>query len=457
MTAIESANWVIERISAFAAAIGDPFSEREKYMLRQSIDFFDDSMREEFIALNKKTVMKIRETIVDEKLDGSDCVEVRHNLFIPPLWKEHYLNVYESDLPWMISHCAQSALINEPTLGETEPWISPRVTSGFRESILKKAKKNNSVNSADEFSLITATVNLFLLTNDWIWRSEKFIHLVLAGENAEDEMSRVRSRVEVINIFNSIGDVDDDVTSAWSLFLLDEKIHDSGVDRRELLRSKTRFGVNSLLSKSNLVAKGLLKEDFLESPSELLLLIAMFDYQCMQIGVRPVAVKHYAVLACRLAAIAANSTLFTDQTEVAIRRVQRFAQTLDGAVRMLERCLDQNWTLEQFIDQMRHCEPLVDGPVAYMNLVELGKKIDSESLAEWRDEFHEALDLLRDQVESEQIDGDQFESFREDADETHDRHRSPSHRLRQIDELLDSGLITLEEYEVKRREILNDI
>ena len=75
-----SANWIIGRICGYADAVSEPFSYYELLLLRQSLEFFNETNRADFLALNKKTVQMIRETIEDEKLDRAECVEARSGL-----------------------------------------------------------------------------------------------------------------------------------------------------------------------------------------------------------------------------------------------------------------------------------------------------------------------------------------------------------------------------------------
>ena len=45
MKGLNSANWIIEQIGAFARAAGEPFSAEELFMLKQPVGYFNESNR----------------------------------------------------------------------------------------------------------------------------------------------------------------------------------------------------------------------------------------------------------------------------------------------------------------------------------------------------------------------------------------------------------------------------
>jgi hypothetical protein len=309
-----AANWIIGKITEYAKATNEPFSERELHFLRLSIMDFDLKDREEFLAVNSKMVRIIRDTITDEKLAGAECVEARPGLYIPPDWKENYLKVYDSELPWLVSHCAQSAMLSEPTLGESTWWQSPRVTNGFRPSVVGQVETNSiSTASADEeFDALISAFQGFIGVGGLV---KAFISMIqkAAGLPAMDEDFEAWSRVEAVLIAFSLSDLDDDVTASFAHLIVDKEILSTDVNQRESLTSKTIPGANSVFSREKVMTWEVAQHYSMQKPTAVLTMAFSLDQLCERLGIAPVGVKLYAIKAANLAGAVVTSSVFSSQ------------------------------------------------------------------------------------------------------------------------------------------------
>jgi hypothetical protein len=471
---VSSATWIMERIAAYASSVGEPFTAEETYMLKQSIGFFNETNRAEFLALNKKTVRMIRESIVREKLDGADCEEVRAGLFIPPQWRRNYLDVYDSNLPWLLSHCTQSAMLHDPTLGETEDWESPRIVSGFRDSELTNAKKSDPfLNSDTEFGLLLAAIKTYFGVIDSIVICQKLLMKIVGGEEPVEETIRLLARSEVVNVINSFSELDDDITSAWSIFVLDEKIHESGTDARSLLRSKTKFGTNIVFSKAELNAKGLYETDFCTRPSSFYLdFVANFDFMCKQFGVEAIATKRYASSLLNLALTVINSSVFSrggasslkssNVSESQSIALGGFASMLLGLVDVIEISEDDLNEVDNFRHDLLKSRSRKSSSTDLRTVLEYGKEVNSSDFQEqWREFFFSTVRalavnrVLKQKIEEIEI--DEIDPQLELARVSESEVNSIASRLSQLEDLLSKGLISQSEYESKRKQIIEQI
>lgn len=478
MKGVSSATWIMERIAAYASSVGEPFTSEETYMLKQSIGFFNETNRAEFLALNKKTVRMIRGSIDREKLDGADCVEVRAGLFIPPQWRRNYLEVYDSNLPWLLSHCAQSAMLHDPTLGETENWESPRIVSGLRDPVVKNAKKSDPLlNSETEFGLLLAAIKTYFGVIDSIVICQKLLMKIVGGEEPIEETIRFLARGEVVNVLNSFSELDDDITSVWSIFVLDEKIHELEIDPRSLLRSKTKFGSSIVFSKAELAAKGLYETDFCSRPSSFYLdFVANFDFMCKQFGVEAIATKRYASSLLNLALTVINSSVFSRggasslnssvASESQSIALGAFASMLFGLVDVIENSEDDLNEVDNFRRDLLLAGSRKSSSTDLRAVLEFGKEVNSSDFQEqWRESFFSsvrsfAVNRVLNQ-EIEEIDIEDIEDIEEIEPQlewtrvSESEVNSIASRLSQLEDLLSRGLISQSEYEDKRKQIID--
>jgi len=457
MKGISSANWIIERICKYADAVGEPFPERELALLRKPVEYFDETNRAEFVKINAKTVQMIRETIMDEKLDGTECVEVRPGLFIPPQWKQNYLEVYESDLPWLISHCAQNAMLHDPTLGESTPWQSPRITSGFRDSVLKKplTLKEEMINSSDEFELLSGSVNQFLLTCDLIVKFQNFFNQLLKFELTDLSETQFLARSEALSIFKAFSDIDDDVTSAWVLFLLDEKIHLVETDKRDLLRSHTHFGISQAISMESGLADAFISFKVPYPPSVFYISTVLnLDILCRKCGIEPIGTKLYAARSLDIAMIVAKSSVFSTESISLTSSVFDFGSNLMRMIDVVESFDPDKLSVDDLIEELSDCRVGQTDLEDLMNVVNIGTSLRGESLSEWTRGFLGTLRTLfgPNSSDDRETEGGNFEENSADSSVL-----SSAARLGEIADLLNQGLISEVEFESKRQEIIDQI
>ena len=462
MGGLSSANWIIERIETFAKNIGEPFSVAEVSMLRRSIDFFNDNNRAEFVKVNAKTVKMIRETIIDEKLAGAETIEVREGLFIPIQWRNNYIEVYNSELSWLISHCAQSAMLHDPTLGETANWESPKILYGSTKSIQKKDEPNRAgkVMSSIEFDLLNSSIQAFISTTDFLLEVKKILAQSLQRVQPDDQENRLRTRIELLNFLNSIGEIDDDVTSAWSLFVLDEKIHDGVEANRNLLREKSKYGTNTVFSRDELKSRGLIMDDFCRKASPFFLdVIAPFDFICKSVGIEPIFAKLYANASVQLAMAIAKSSVFSVDPKNSMNEVYVLSSVLVEVIETLESCEANSESFEELQRELLAITPNDSGVADFLTVLNFGTEIDEFYLDEWSESFSSITSglLSKSTIQSE-IDA---EIEDKDASEIHEYEYgnvgTAAARLSQVEDLYKSGLLSDEEYTYKRKQIIDQI
>ena len=458
MGGLSSANWIIERIETFAKTIGEPFSSEEISMLRKSIEFFNEKNRTEFVKVSAKTVQMIRETIIDEKLAGAECVKVRDGLFIPNQWKNNYLEVYNSELPWLICHCAQSAMLHEPTLGETKDWESPKVLSGTRKATLKTSEQDKvmTVPSNIEFNILAGSIQVFFSITDFLLVLSKS----LQRPQLDEESHQLLARIELLNILNSIGDLDDDVTSAWSSFVLDEKIHEVENANRNLLREKSMFGISEACSKTELKARGLLKDDFCRQPSPFFCdWIAPFDLTCKKVGIEPIFAKLYANATAQLAIAIAKSSVFSVDKTNSINEVYSFASVLAKQVEVLDAYDPKLGSIEEFWSNFLAITSKESGVVDLHTIMNWGTEIKGDYLDEWTESFNAITEKFLSKSTTTSDDG--IGIVVEDTpqlDYSEDESvRNTAVRLSYVEELFRKGLLTDDEYTAKRKQIIDQI
>jgi hypothetical protein len=460
---VSSATWIMERIAAYASSVGEPFTAEETYMLKQSIGFFNETNRAEFLALNKKTVRMIRESIVREKLDGADCVEVRAGLFIPPQWRRSYLDIYDNNLPWLLSHCAQNAMLHDPTLGETQNWESPRILSGFREPVFANTEQDKIkvVPSNIEFELLITSIRAFLAASNWLLASRKMLSLSLQRDQPEEESNQLRTRIELLNILNSIGDLDDDVTSSWSLFVLDEQIHQLEKADRNLLRENSRYGTSEVLSKSHLISRGLIEIDFCKKPSAYFLdVIAPFDFMCKMLGLEAIFAKLYAYQTVQLAIAVAKSSVFSSGQESSMREVHAFSSVLAEQVRVIDSYKASTGSFEELRRDLLAIVPQNSGVVDLFTILNFAPELEGQNMDDWRESFSTMmLNFLSESVdESDEDDaGVDDEDFTEDQFVSDENVRNAAARLSEVEDLYQKGFLSEVEFAEKRKQIIDQI
>ena len=461
MGGLSSANWIIERIETFAKTIGEPFSSEEISMLRKSIsiEFFNEKNRTEFVKVSAKTVQMIRETIIDEKLAGAECVKVRDGLFIPNQWKNNYLEL--SDPSLLIYHCAQSAMLRDPTLGETKNWESPKVLSGTRKSTLKNSgDKVMTVTSNIEFNFLAGSIQVFLSTTDFLLNASKALSQSVQQEEIDGELIQMEVRIELLNILNSIGDIDDDITSAWSDFVLDEKIHEVENANRNLLREKSKFGINAAFSTTELKSQGILKTDFCRQPSPFFLnVVAPFDLKCKTVGIKPIFAKLYARATAQLAMVIAKSSVFSVNKINSINEVHLFASVLAKQVEVLDAYDPNSGSIEELWSNFLAITSKESGVVDLLTIMNWGPEINGDYLDEWTEIFYTITERLI--IKSTTISDSDIGIVVEDTPELdyfEDQGvRNTAVRLSDVEELFRKGLLTDDEYIAKRKQIIDQI
>ena len=392
-----SANWIIGRICGYADAVSEPFSYYELLLLRQSLEFFNETNRADFLALNKKTVRMIRETIEDEKFDGVECVEARSGLFIPSEWKKHYLEVYESDLGWMISHCAQSAMMFDPTLGESEPWQSPKVVSGFRESVLKTKMKTVStpVNSLDEFNELNDSFRQFLFSNEIMSQCMKLIGTFLMAGKDPTEGWDILARTDLLGVICAFSDLDDDVTTAWFLCLLSDEYLSDELDDRDLLRSYTRIGMARVVPKSRMLSDGLAAQDITSTPSSYVLdVVLTLDFLLLKIGVKPIGTILHAIRSLEIALNIASSSVFASQPTEITKSVVDFASMLLRRIQIVDSFNAKQYSIDDLKREVSEYAVGGTNPDDISELMRYIKLFDGDFLSEWTTGFVETLTNL---------------------------------------------------------------
>jgi hypothetical protein len=459
---LSSANWIIERIETFAKSIGEPFSAEEISMLRKSIEFFNEKNRTEFAKVNAKTVQMIRETIIDEKLAGADCVEARDGLYIPNQWKSNYLEVYNSEISWLISHCVQSAMLHDPTMGESKNWESAKVLTGTRKPALKNSEQKEviSVPSNIEFDLLATSIQAFLSTTDFLFRVNSELAQSFQRELPDEESNQFRTRLELLNILNSIGDIDDDATSAWSLFVLDEQIHEAEKANRNLLREKSKFGTNTVFSRTELKSRGLLEEGFSRKSSPFFIdVVATFDLICKTVGIEPIFAKLYANAMTQLALAIAKSSVFSVDKTRSMNEVYRFASVLAQQVEVLDAFDPNSGSIEELRSNYLAITFKESGIVDLLSIMNWEAEINEDYLDEWTEKFGAMLEGFL--IKSEATSDERIEMEDEHAlefDHVEDENvRDAAVRLIEVEELFRKGLLTDDEYAVKRKQIIDQI
>lgn len=463
MKGLTSANWIIEQIGAFAEAAGEPFSAEELFMLKQPVSYFNESNRADFLKVNEKTVRMIRNTIIEEKLSGVECVEARAGLFISPQWRRNYLDVYDSNLSWLLSHCAQSAMLHDPTLGEKEDWKSPKIMSGFREPVLNtdEPDKIKVVPSNIEFELLITSVRAFLAASNWLLAARKMLSLSLQRDQPEEELNQWRTRIELLNILNSIGDLDDDVTSSWSLFVLDEQIHQLQKADRNLLREKSRYGTNTVLSKSHLKSKGFIELDFCKKPSAYFMeVIAPFDFMCKTVDLEPLFAKLYAYQTVQLAIAVAKSSVFSSDQEESMKEVHVFSSVLAEQVRVLNSYEPSTGSFDELQRDLLAITPQKSGVVDLLTILNFGPELEVPIMDDWRERFSSVMlsflaDAENESYEDELVTDD--EDFAEEQFVSDENIRNAAARLSEVEDLFRKGLLSEEEFAEKRKQIIDQI
>ena len=462
-----AANWIIGKITAYAKAISEPFSERELRLLRSTLLDFSEENRSEFLAVNGKTVRMIRETITDEKLAGAECVEARQGLYIPASWRDNYLEVYDSQMPWMISHCAQSAMLSEPTLGESTWWQSPQVTNGFRPSVVGQVETNsmNSVSADQEFDELISGVQGFVTVGKLV---QGFINMFAsaAGTPLMDEDVEAVSRAEAVLIVFSLSDFDDDVTSSFAHLITDKEILSTDINQRENLYSKTQPGINSVFSKEKVMTWEVAQDFSMQKPTSLLKMAFALDGLCESRGIAPVGVKLYAIKAAHLAGAVVTSSLFSSQPGENFVTAFSYGSFLKACIDISE-TPDLNLKSEDQI--LNEIQNSVKKSMNAKDLVDVMNLNDGflASLKEWSEDLQEfCLEVARlrigndDDKDHEHSDPEEEEDFY--FGESNDAEikggiKSASARLKELNELRNEGEITLEEYDAKRNQIINEI
>ena len=392
-----SANWIIGRISAYAEAVSDPFSYYELVLLRKSIDFFNETNRADFLSLNKRCVRMIRETIEDEKLDRAECVEARSGLFIPIEWQKNYLEVYESDLGWMISHCAQSAMMFDPTLGESEPWQSPKVVSGFHESVLKTKAKTvvTPINSLVEFNDLNESFRQFFFCSEIISKCFKLIGTFAGAYNDKLEELSISARTDLLGVICAFSDLDDDVTTAWFLCLLSDEYLSNELDDRDLLRAFTRIGGSRVLPKSRLLSEGLAAPKITSTPSDYFLdLVLALDICLLKLGVPPIGTMMHSVRSLEIAIAVDRSSVFSSKPSE-ISNFAEFASTLLQRIRIVRSFNAEQNSLDDLVREISDCKAVSLDPDAVLRIMKLSELLEGEFLSDWMTKFVQRLTILK--------------------------------------------------------------
>ena len=481
------ANWIIEKVVGYAKASLNPYTARELAILRTSLSGIDEFGLDELRQVNSKTVRMIRGTIEDEKGAGEPCAKARDGLFIPSEWKENYLGLYNSEISWFISGCAQNAMFFDQSLGETENWKSPAITMGFRSSLVKKSDGEDSDSELplDEFELLNLAIQEF-------FNGVKLIHLFhsLFGyangrESPDLESINYLARVDVMSILMGVGDLDDDVTASFLAFVLGKEIHESGIDQRERLRTNTKFGSGQILSRSKLAEYDSFNQNLSSDPSHFYLgVVLTLDRICHQLGVEPLASKIYAAKSAMLALAVMKSSVFCSSPFELTVRAANFGKLLKSCVEVVENPnlksltdIDVVYVMKSKFDQMTES--------ALFDVLILSDEI-SACLSDWKDSFADKCNKVaglklfnrEGQTEISDVDAEDVGDAHlndEDygifgpSDELEDKFkkgtqklgtqatRATSIRLKELENLLQSGLITESEFNKKRQAIIDEI
>ena len=463
-----AANWIIGKITEYAKATKEPFSERELHFLRLSIMDFDLKDREEFLAVNSKMVRIIRDTITDEKLAGAECVEARPGLYIPPDWKENYLKVYDSELPWLVSHCAQSAMLSEPTLGESTWWQSPRVTHGFRPSVVGQVETNSitTASADEEFDALISGFQGFIGVGGLV---QIFISMIqrAVGQDLMEADLKALSRVEAVLIACALSDLDDDVTASFAHLIVDKDILSTDVNQRESLYSKTIPGIGSIFSKDKMKVWDVSENFSLDKPTAVLNMAFSLDRFCDGLGIEPVGVKLYAIKAAHLAGVVVTSSVFSTDTYKNMSHAVSYGSFLKACIDVSETPGLSSKSDDQILSEI---QDLMESNSDLDDLVYVIGLIEGffASLTEWQDDLKESClqvagNRLRinddDDQEYSDLEEDQEDSPLEESADTEIKSgvKSASVRLRELNELRNDGEIALEEYNAKRNQIINEI
>ena len=454
-----AANWIIGKITAYAKAISEPFSERELRLLRSTLLDFSEENRSEFLAVNGKTVRMIRETITDEKLAGAECVEARQGLYIPANWRDNYLEVYDSQMPWMISHCAQSAMLSEPTLGEASWWQSPLVTGRFRPSVINsdETKPAASKSSDDEFNSLVSSFKSFISVGGLFKVFTSMIQRALDQPLSDSDILGW-SRVEAIVIAFTLSDLDDDVTASFAHLIFDKEILSTEVNHRESLSSKTVPGVGKVFSREKIKNWEIAQNFSLNKPTTVLKLAFALDGMCETLGIEPIGVKLYAIKAAQLAGTVVASSIFSSKSEINMHAAFDYGSFLKACVTVAESPDLNSKSEDEILSEVLNLKQSNSRIGDLIELTDWGKEFMS-TLSEWQDNFTEVcLELARNRLGVENISDEEesdFENGRRPKVKTSDR--SASARLKNLNDLWHNGDITLDEYTAKRNQIINEI
>lgn len=127
----ESAELLTQRIELFATFTGDPMSDWESWVLRNtlaSVAAYEQEnptlpVRGWLTYAMSKTVYMARAAIVHD-LHGlfPKPIKVAPGVTIPMWWEAHYEVIYTTDCPLMISPAMQNVFLGDPLAGETKPW-----------------------------------------------------------------------------------------------------------------------------------------------------------------------------------------------------------------------------------------------------------------------------------------------------------------------------------------------
>jgi len=454
-----AANWIIGKITEYAKATKEPFSGREVHFLRLSIMDFDLKDREEFLAVNSKTVRVIRDTITDEKLAGAECVEARQGLYIPTDWRDNYLKVYDSELPWLVSHCAQSAMLSEPTLGESTWWQSPRVTHGFRPSVVGRVETNSmdTESSDEEFDLLISSFQGFISVGGMLKIYLNIIATSVGRPLFETDITAV-SRVEALSIAFALSDCDDDVTASIAHWIFDEEILSTEVNQRESLYSKTIPGVGLIFSKSKIMDWEVCQNFSLDKPTTVLNSAFLLDRFCHGLGIRPIGVKLYAIKAAQLAGVVARSSVFSSRPLENLPPAFSYGSFLKACIEISEFPGLNSKSDDQILSEIQNSMKANSKMRDLIDVMELSEDFFS-SLSDWQIELRElCIEVARCRLELNDEEDQEYSDIGESAEiETNSESRSTSVRLKELNELLHDEEITLEEYSAKRNQIINEI
>jgi len=461
---ISAANWVISKLDAFATATENPITTREIYLLKQSVDFFNESNRRQFEEVNRKIVYLIRATIEKEKEEGAECVEARPGLFIPSQWKQNYLEIYESELPWLLSHCLQNAMLRDPTLGETKNWESPKPPSKFRgtgtEPQDTKEIQQGFSPSQVEFVSLISRIRIYLLTISQLFHSLELV-IVAAGRNSlvTEESILLSSRVDLLNILCAFSEFDDDVSAAWYLFALDEEIHDTESDHREALRAKTRFGTSRAISKSLLIKDGLVDPDYCTKPSKIYFeLVAQFDLLCKKLGLEPLATRWYAASSLSLALEIEQCSVFATRPRSPSPRIFDYASLLSRLIDEIDGFDPDVESPSEFMRELGMVRLVETDPSDLKRILEIEQIIDDSDYRDaWFDRFKsECDDLMASTISGTEFENDEPSPVAGDSLGTANP-RSLSSRLAELKDLFDRGLISEAQFDEKRSKLIDEL